>query len=273
MVAAAVALTATAVALAQGIGTFRDVSDNHYARDAVQWAVQNRITQGCRDGTYFCPERTVNRAESVTFLHRYHNNVISRLESRIRALEGGSVQGPVTTVDPNAGFGNQPTATTVPLRQFTTRGTQHQTRSFNLPAGIYTAVFTLEATKAATYHNQDTDDAYEPVILIQVEYRENSSSAWKTHAVDDLKLSVPDAEGDSLPTAAALFQQAPATGTVDVEIANVPGRLPTSGQIRVSAYMDDDSITTKGKGDDNNDLDRTTNYDFSWGIILTEKRP
>ncbi len=71
------------MALAQGIGTFRDIPDNHYARDSVQWAVQNGITVGCRDGTYFCPERTVNRAESVTFLHRYNNNVIGPLENRV----------------------------------------------------------------------------------------------------------------------------------------------------------------------------------------------
>ncbi len=263
--AAAIALTAAAVALAQGIGTFRDVPDNHYARDATQWAVQNGITVGCRDGTYFCPERTVNRAESVTFLHRYQNNVISPLENRVRALEGRSVQGPTTPFDPNAGFGNQPPATTVPLRKFTTRGTQTQIRSFNLPAGVYEAVFTLEATKAARDHNQDTDDAPEPVTLIQVEYRENSSSAWKTYAVSTLML-----DGGTLPTAEWLFQQRPATGTVDVEIANVPGRLPTSGQIRVSAYMADNSITPN---DDDNDPDRTTKYDFSWGIILTEKRP
>ena len=263
--AAAVALTVAAVALAQGIGTFRDVPDNHYARDAVQWAVQNGITVGCRDGTYYCPERTVNRAESVTFLHRYQNNVISRLEDRVRALEGRSVQGPTTPLDPNAGFGNQPTATTVPLRKFTTRGTQHQTRSFNLPAGTYEAVFTLEAAKEARDHNQDTDVTTEPVILIQVEYRENSSSAWKTYAVSTLML-----EGGTLPTATDLFRQRPDTGTVDVEIANVPGRLPTSGQIRVSAYMVDDSITPI---DDDTDNDRTTKYDFSWGIILTEKRP
>lgn len=260
VLAAAVALTAAAVALAQGIGTFRDVPDNHYARDAVQWASQNSITYGCRDGTYFCPERTVNRAESVTFLHRYHNNVISRLESRVRALESGSVRTP----DSNTGFGNQPTPTTVPLRQFTTRGTQHQTRSFNLPAGVYEAVFTLEATKAAAAHNQDSDDALEPVTRIQVEYRENSSSAWKTYAVSSLMLA--DA---TLPVADTLFRQAPATGTVDVEIANVPGRLPTSGQIRVSAYMADDTITPT---DADTDPDRTTKYDFSWGIILTEKR-
>ena len=260
VVAAAVALTAAAVALAQGIGTFRDVPDNHYARDAVQWAAQNNITYGCRDGTYFCPEQTVNRAQSVTFLHRYHNNVIRQLENRIRALESGSVQGS----NPNTGFGNQPTSTTVPPRKYTTRGTQHQTRSFNLPAGVYEAVFTLEATKAAAAHNQDTDADPEAVTLIQVEYRENSSSAWKTYAVSTLRLA--DA---TLPVADTLFRQAPATGTVDVEIANVPGRLPTSGQIRVSAYMADNTITPT---DADGDPDRTTRYDFTWGIILTEKR-
>lgn len=260
VVAAAVALTAAAVALAQGIGQFRDVPANHYARDSVEWAVQNDITYGCRDGTYFCPERTVNRAESVTFLHRYHNNVIRQLENRIRALESGSVQGS----NPNTGFGNQPTSTTAPPRTFTTRGTQHQTRSFNLPAGVYEAVFTLEATKAAADHNQDTDADLEPVTLIQVEYRENSSSAWKTYAVSTLKL-----ESGTLPVTATLFRQAPASGTVDVEIANVPGRLPTSGQIRVSAYMADNSITPE---DADTDPDRTIRYDFTWGIILTEKR-
>ncbi len=259
---AAVALTASAVAVGQGIGTFRDVPNDHYARDAVQWAVLNGITVGCGDGTYFCPETYVNRAQSVTFLHRYHNNVIRPLENRVRALEGGSVG---TPANPNTGFENQPTPTTTPPRTFTTRGTQHQTRSFNLPAGVYEAVFTLEATKAAADHNQDADTDAEPVTLIQVEYRENSSSAWKTHAVSDLKLD----STRGLPAADALFQQAPASGTVDVEIANVPGRLPTSGQIRVSAYMADNTITPN---DADTDPDRTTRYDFSWGIILTEKR-
>ncbi len=258
MVAAAVALTVAAVALAQGTGQFRDVPGNHYARDSVQWAVQNNITYGCGDGTYFCPETYVNRAQSVTFLHRYHNNVIRQLENRIRALESGSVQGS----NPNTGFGNDTTPTTVPPRTFTTRGTQHQVRSFSLPAGLYEAVFTLEATKAADAHDQETSVAgAEPVILIQVEYRENSSSAWKTHAINPLKL-----EGGTLPTATDLFREA---GPADVEIANVPGRLPTSGQIRVSAYMADDEATPADADSDN---DRTTKYDFSWGLILTEKR-
>ena len=265
-VAAAVVLTAAAVALAQGIGSFRDVPDNHYARDSVQWAVQNRITVGCQDGTHFCPESTVNRAQSVTFLYRYHNNVVTALENRIRTLEGRVAQTPGTTGNPNIGFGNEPTPTTVPLQTFTTRGNQNQTRSFNLPAGTYEAVFTLEATKAASTHNQDNDPDPEPVTLIQVEYRD-SGGAWKTYAVDDLRLA-----SDTLPTATDLFRE---VGPVSVEIANVPGRLPTSGQIRVNAYMADNTIITPSKpgGDDDGDPDLTTRYNFSWGIILTEIRP
>ena len=271
VVAAAVALTAAAVAFGQGIGPFQDVGDDHYARDSTQWAVQNRITFGCRDGTYFCPERTVNRAESVTFLHRYHNNVIGLLENRIRTLENRAA------TNPGTGFGNDPipTTTTRPLRKYTTRGTQHNVQSFNLSTGTYAAVFTLEAAKAAASHHEDTDGTAEPVTLIQVEYRENSSSAWKTVAVYQLRL-VGDAAGTrggaTLPGAGvALFREVKSTNDnpVEVQVENVPGRLPPSGHLRVSAYMADDTLTPN---DPDDDPDRTTKYDFSWGLVLTEIR-
>ena len=268
LVAAAVALTAAAVALAQGFGTFRDVGDDHYARDSVQWAVQNRITQGCRDGTYFCPERTVNRAESVTFLYRYNNNVIGPLENRVRVLEGRTTTTPATpttTVDPNSGFVIQPTPTTTPLRKYTVRGIQATPQSFrNLVAGNYDAVFTLEATKAASLHDQDGDGNTgegEAVILIQLEYRSSTNPQWKTWAVSNLKL-----QGDNLPTAAALL--APEQSTI-VQVEDVPGRLPTSGSLRVNAYMADNAIKPDDDGIDN---DLTTQYNFSWGLVLTEKR-
>ena len=300
--AAAVALTATAVALAQGIGTFRDVPDNHYAYDAVQWAVQNRITLGCRDGTYFCPERTVNRSESVTFLHRYHNNMISPLENRVRALEGRPAQGPTTTLDPNAGFGNQPTATTTtaPPRKYTVRGTQNTERSFtNLVAGQYDAVFTLEAVKAATAHDepsnerstdnsgdcqtlvpdQDLADAgtFEDVTLIRVEYRDRNSSVWKTHAVSQLQLTGANTSSDmtQLPAAGYLVSTTPASAGTPIIVEDVPGRLPLSGSLRVSAYMADNTIDRGGNNapcDTDADHDRTTKYAFDWGLVLTEKR-
>ena len=52
---------------------FDDVPTDHYAFDAANWAADNGITQGCGDGTNFCPERTLNRANMVTFLKRYHD--------------------------------------------------------------------------------------------------------------------------------------------------------------------------------------------------------
>ncbi len=52
---------------------FRDVPRTHYAYSSIEWAVVNGITQGCGDGRYFCPEDTLNRAQMVTFLKRYHD--------------------------------------------------------------------------------------------------------------------------------------------------------------------------------------------------------
>ncbi|MXZ54303.1 MAG: S-layer homology domain-containing protein [Acidimicrobiaceae bacterium] len=260
--AAAVALTAAAVAFAQGIGTFRDVPSNHYARDSVQWAVQNGITFGCLDGTSFCPEDTVNRAQSVTFLHRYQNNVISPLENRVSALEGRSGQTPGNTG--NTGFGNEPTpSTTLPLRKFTTRGTQTTTsRSFNFPAGKYLAVFTLEAAEPADTIDVDpVANGIQPVTLIRVEYRDRSSNVWKTHAVSSLVLT---ASGGTLPSTTSLLSELPATGSIEVQVEDVPGRLPPSGFLRVSAYTD----ATSPDG-----TNRTTRYNFDWGIVLTEIRP
>ena len=293
MAVAAVALTGAALALAQGIGTFRDIPDNHYARDSVQWAVQNGITVGCRDGTYFCPERTVNRAESVTFLHRYNNNVVGPLANRVRALESGTIATPTG----NTGFGNQPpsTTTTAPPRKYTTRGNQNTVRSFTLVPGEYDAVFTLEAVKAADDHDEPSSDlsdtcqagtgsrpSNENVILIQVEYRDRSSSAWKTHAVSELRLpptgeGTPNAVGNTinLPAAGFLVSTTPAEGGHDVIVEDVPGRLPPSGSLRVSAYMDDNAIErTSGNNtpcDTDTDNDRTTKYAFDWGLVLTEK--
>ena len=294
VVAAAVALTAAAVALAQGIGTFRDVPDNHYAGDAVQWAVQNRITYGCRDGTYFCPERTVNRAESVTFLHRYNNNVVSPLESRVRALEGRPSTGSGT------GFRNQPpsTTTTAPPRKYTTRGNQNTVRSFTLVSGTYDAVFTLEAVKAAIAHDEprnerSTDNGgdcqaeltdqdlaveatFEDVVLIQVEYRDRSSGVWKTHAVSALQLTGENTSTNTtmLPSAASLVSTIPDSAGIPVIVEDVPGRLPVSGSLRVSAYMADNTIDRGGNDepcDTDTDRDRTTNYAFDWGLVLTER--
>ena len=52
---------------------FFDVPRTHYAYQSIEWAVTNQITRGCGDGRNFCPDNTLNRAEMVTFLKRYHD--------------------------------------------------------------------------------------------------------------------------------------------------------------------------------------------------------
>ena len=74
-------VTAVIVVVALGAGVagaqvqqrFNDVPTDHYAYEAVNWAVAAGITRGCGDGTNFCPERNLNRANMVTFLKRYHD--------------------------------------------------------------------------------------------------------------------------------------------------------------------------------------------------------
>ena len=52
----------------------------------------------------------------------------------------------------------------------------------------------------------------------------------------------------------------------------MPGRLPLSGSLRVSAYMADNTINRGNNApcDTDADDDRTTNYAFDWGLVLTE---
>ena len=71
--AVAVVLVLVGTVTAQTAQRFDDVPTDHYAFDAANWAADNGITQGCGDGTNFCPERTLNRANMVTFLKRYHD--------------------------------------------------------------------------------------------------------------------------------------------------------------------------------------------------------
>ena len=64
------------VALAQS-SRFSDVTeDKHgWAIESINWAVDNNITAGIGDGL-FAPDSTLTRAQMVTFLKRYHDNVV-----------------------------------------------------------------------------------------------------------------------------------------------------------------------------------------------------
>ncbi len=50
---------------------FDDVDDNAYYREAAHWAVQSGITDGVGERA-FGGDRVIDRAQALTFLHRYH---------------------------------------------------------------------------------------------------------------------------------------------------------------------------------------------------------
>lgn len=50
--------------------SFTDTAENAYYTDAVRWAVANNITTGTSETT-FSPDKSVTRAQAVTFLYRY----------------------------------------------------------------------------------------------------------------------------------------------------------------------------------------------------------
>ena len=49
--------------------SFPDVAKNAWYRDAVSWAIDEKVTSG--RGGYFLPDKTCTRAEAVTFLYNY----------------------------------------------------------------------------------------------------------------------------------------------------------------------------------------------------------
>ena len=57
-------------AAADSVNPFTDVAADAYYAGAVQWAVENGITNGSGDGTTFSPNANCTRAQIVTFLYR-----------------------------------------------------------------------------------------------------------------------------------------------------------------------------------------------------------
>lgn len=60
-----------------GGGTFVDVSEDSFYRDAVEWAVEHGITNGVTD-KYFDPNGICTRAQAVTFLWRAAGKPVSK---------------------------------------------------------------------------------------------------------------------------------------------------------------------------------------------------
>ena len=266
----------------RAIVQFSDVPPGHTAAQSAPWAYDNGITRGCTtdDGFRFCPEDPLNRGHAVTFLYRYHENVvadeladIARLRQQVTDLRADvdnlrgttapttSVKGTTpTTTAPGGGFVIVPTTTTRPPYKLLLNGDEDDTlgypRSGRIPAGSYKAEFSLEATEAASNHDDDGDvNTNDAVKLIRVEYS-NDRIRWLTYAVSSLKL-----ENGNLPAAGPLLLRSSSQDNVSVEDAI--GDLPTRGYIRVRAYLDDDSPAS---------TNLTTKYDFRWSLVLTEKK-
>ncbi len=63
--------------LAAATGSFTDVTPGRYYEAPINWARDNGITTGSPAGSdTFRPDNPVTRGESVTFLKRYHDNVV-----------------------------------------------------------------------------------------------------------------------------------------------------------------------------------------------------
>lgn len=136
--AAAIGATAVALATSAVVGTvaaqtlqlFDDVPRGHYAYDAIQWAVENGITEGCGDGRNFCPEQPLDRAHMVTFLKRYHDKFGSGASSDAGASPGGASPG----ADPD---------TSETRNEYMLDGWGSDEESVSLPAGRYSVSFAL----------------------------------------------------------------------------------------------------------------------------------
>ena len=138
--ATAVALVSSAVVgtvAAQTLQLFDDVPRGHYAHDAVQWAVENGITEGCGDGRNFCPEQPLDRANMVTFLKRYHDKF-------------GDGASPGSGASPGTG-------TTATRAEYMLDGWGSDEESISLPAGRYSVSFALEYDDGARNLSEEFD--------------------------------------------------------------------------------------------------------------------
>jgi len=96
------------IAFAQGaVVTFPDVDYDDYYGESVNWANTNGIVNGYTDGT-FGPSDPVTRAQLVTILERYDNQLVTAYRSgNVGKLQNilcsGIDQEALPTEDPNYG--------------------------------------------------------------------------------------------------------------------------------------------------------------------------
>jgi hypothetical protein len=71
-VAGVAVIAATVGALAAD--RFGDVPSNHPHADGISWVADAQVTLGCGDGSNYCPNDDVTRAQMGTFMHRLSGN-------------------------------------------------------------------------------------------------------------------------------------------------------------------------------------------------------
>ncbi len=67
--------------------SFTDVPDSDWAHADIAWLKDTGLTNGCGDGTTFCPEDTVKRKELAAFMHRLSGGDDRTIDGRLDALE------------------------------------------------------------------------------------------------------------------------------------------------------------------------------------------
>ena len=81
---------------------FPDVAPDHYAFEAVEWAVEVGVTAGYTDGT-FKPQRPLIKRHAVVFMERYYDEILQAEESEdftrgdmmvlLKAINDGTIRG------------------------------------------------------------------------------------------------------------------------------------------------------------------------------------
>ena len=70
LLAVVVLAVAIPVAVSAATQRFTDVPPTDWAYDDVEWLASAGLTNGCGDGTAFCPDGDVTRREMAAFMHR-----------------------------------------------------------------------------------------------------------------------------------------------------------------------------------------------------------
>jgi hypothetical protein len=83
-VAVAVALVIALPVAGWAGHTFSDVPESDWAHDDIAWLYDQGLTNGCGDGTTYCPDDAVTRREIAAFVHRLAGS---------RAVDAGTLEG------------------------------------------------------------------------------------------------------------------------------------------------------------------------------------